>query len=73
MGVKKCENLAFVKFKPESVSYIYADMDPGLCSHIWRHIEDLYASIDKSRPTKRNQNAKRYSSNLNNTHKTVLS
>jgi hypothetical protein len=55
MGVKKCENLAFVKFKPESVSYIHADMDPGLCSHIWRHIEDLYASIDKSRPTKRNQ------------------
>jgi hypothetical protein len=33
-------------------------MDPGLWSHIWRHTEDLYGSIDKSRPTKRNENAK---------------
>jgi hypothetical protein len=33
-------------------------MDPGLWSHIWRHTEDLYGSINKSRPTKRNQNAK---------------
>ena len=58
MAVKKCESLAFVSFTPESVSYIHADMDPGLWSHIWRHTEDLYGSINKSRPTKRNQNAK---------------
>jgi hypothetical protein len=30
MAVKKCESLAFVSFTPESVSYIHADMDPGL-------------------------------------------
>jgi hypothetical protein len=58
MAVKKCVSLAFVSFTTESVSYIHADMDPGLWSHIWRHTEDLYDSINKSRPTKRNQKAK---------------
>ena len=58
VAVKKCESLAFVSFTTESVSYIHADMDPGLWAHIWRHTEDLYGSINKSRPTQRNQNAK---------------
>ena len=58
MAVKKCESLAFVNFTPESVSYIHAEMNPGLWLHIWRYTEDLYGSINKSRPTKRNQNAK---------------
>jgi hypothetical protein len=58
MAVKKCESLAFVTFPTESVSYIHAYMDPGLWWHIWRHTEYLYGSINKSRLTQRNQNAK---------------
>ena len=58
MAVKKCKSLAFISFMTERVSYIHADMDPGLWSHIWRHTEDLYGSINKYRPPQRNQNAK---------------
>ncbi|CAG2230153.1 unnamed protein product [Mytilus edulis] len=53
MAAKNLQELAFICYTPDSITYIRGHFDAQLWSRIWTFVEKCYGSKDAARPTRR--------------------